>query len=255
MPLEKVPSVANEKYKITKVKKNTIFNHQGLVLNNSFYYYSPFFNVERDAKNPSILIEKLSNLSELGNNIWIRVDETLMIEEQFYTRQNREFCQIYHGKEIDLDKIEFPLNKREEETLCVYNPETMKKIQFKISHRKDSEKWIEIEELYPIKEEEKPEWYLTRYLHSIFDEENNRFVHIDGSFNFYNEERYKIRSNKSISASGNARANYHEKFWLTEGEISILDWGKLLLYFFDDPDLIFDALEGKLVSEIFDAIL
>lgn len=40
--------------------------------------------------------------------------------------------------------------------------------------------------------------------------------------------------------------------WLVEGEISIVDWGKLLLNFFDDPDLILDALKGNLVEEVFE---
>lgn len=76
----------------------------------------------------------------------------------------------------------------------------MKKIQFKISHRHDSEKWIEVEELFNLNDELNNGVVVTRYLHSIFVSENNVFTHIDGSLNFYNKDNYNMRKNQTINA-------------------------------------------------------
>lgn len=71
---------------------------------------------------------------------------------------------------------------------------------------------------------------------------------MDGSFNFYNNDNYKVRVNQQI----NAHANLHVKQWLVEGEISITDWGRMILQFFNDPDLILDAFKGNLIEEVFE---
>ncbi|REJ11657.1 MAG: hypothetical protein C6W58_17905 [Bacillaceae bacterium] len=248
IPLEQITINADKRYRITKIENNYEVNHQGLYFEDFYYYYSPLFFVKRNAKNPPPLIESLVNLEKKGNDLWLRLDNSLRIKKEDYSPFYREFFEIYQGREINLDDIQFPFKKGEFEPFCVYNPKTMKKIQFKISHRKDSEKWIEAEELWPIKEDKKQDWYLTRYFHSIYDDQNHIFVHVDGSFNFYTQEQYKVRINQNI----NAHARFHQKMWLVEGEISIVDWGKLLLNFFDDPDLILDALKGNLVEEVFE---
>jgi hypothetical protein len=42
------------------------------------------------------------------------------------------------------------------------------------------------------------------------------------------------------------------KQWLVEGEINVIDWGKLILHFFNDHELILDAFKGNLIEEVFE---
>lgn len=124
----------------------------------------------------------------------------------------------------------------------------MKKIQFKLSSRKDNEKWIEVEELFSQSDRK---WNMTRYLHSIYCEDSKSFKHIDGSVNFYELNTYKMRLNTTI----NAHSDRHTKLWLVEGNISIKYWTLLIYSFFDDDDLISDAFSGKLSIEILEDII
>lgn len=64
--------------------------------------------------------------------------------------------------------------------------------------------------------------------------------------------KYSIRLNAvRVNQQINAHANLHVKQWLVEGENSVLDWAKMILHFFDDPDLILDAFKGNLIEEVF----
>lgn len=247
IPLEEIPQSGHDKYKLVPIANNAYLNYEGLILFDKFYYYNPIFIDRIDGKDLPMLIKELSLLKKKGNKISIRLDETISIKRKKYVSKVVEFSEIYQGKVINLDKIAFPLYKGKNETLCVYNPITMKKIQFKISHRQDSEKWIEIEELINLSNE----IIMTRYLHSIFKQEENTFTHIDGSLNFYNKDTYVIRQNQII----NSNSDSHQKLWLVEGKITITEWGKLVLAYFEDYELIFDAFEGKLVEEVFDEII
>lgn len=139
-PLEEFSKYADQKYKITKLEYGYEANHQGIFLQNTFYYYCPLIFTKRNAKNPPPLIELLIKQRQDGNQLWIRLDETLSIDRHNYNPFYREFFEIYQGRPINLDNIQFPFNRSESEPFCVYNPKTMKRIQFKISHRKDSEK-------------------------------------------------------------------------------------------------------------------
>lgn len=248
VPLESLPDTADPKYGIVLLDEKISANHQGIFYKDKFYYYSPLYGTKRNAKTPPQLVQLLTEQMVNNNYVSLRLDQTLSISIEHYKPFMREFAEVYQGREINLDKIQFPFHPGKSEYFCVYNPETMKRIQFKISHRKDSERWIEIEELWSIGREEEQEVYMTKYLHSIFNPLENKFVHIDGSFNFYNLDNYKIRKNQQI----NAHADLHIKQWLVEGEINIIDWGKMVLHFYNDPDLILDAFEGNLIEEVFE---
>ena len=247
VPLEEIPQSGHDKYKLVPIANDAYLNHEGLILFDKFYYYNPLFIDRIGGKDLPMLLKEFSLLKKKGNKISIRLDETISIRKEKYISKVIEFSEIYQGKVINLDKIVFPLYKGKNETLCVYNPITMKKIQFKISHRQDSEKWIEIEELINLSNE----IIMTRYLHSIFKQEENIFTHIDGSLNFYNRDTYVIRQKQTI----NSHSDSHQKLWLVEGDITITEWGKLVLAYFEDYELIFDAFEGKLVEEVFDEII
>lgn len=248
IPLETLPDNADPRYGIVLLDDKSSANHQGVFYRNNFYYYSPFYSARRDAKTPPQLIQSLIVQTKFQNSVSLRLDQTISLPKEYYKPFMRDFAEVYQGKEIDLDEIHFPLHPGKSEFFCVYNPETMKKIQFKISHRKDSEHWIEVEELWSMNGKEEQEIFITRYLHSIFNPKTNKFVHVDGSFNFYKNDKYKVRVDKQI----NAHANLHVKQWLVEGEVEVLDWAKMILYFFNDSDLILDAFKGDLIEEIFD---
>lgn len=247
VPLESLPDTA-DKYGIVLLDDKSSANHQGVFYRDIFYYYNPFYGARRDAKTPPYLIQLLTDQMKLHNSVSLRLDQSISLSKEHYEPFMREFSEVYQGREINLDEIYFPLHPGNNEFFCVYNPKTMKKIQFKISHRKDSERWIEVEELWNIEGNEEQDTFITRYLHSIFNPLTNKFVHVDGSFNFYNNDNYKVRVNQQI----NAHANLNVKQWLVEGEISIIDWGRMILQFFNDPNLILDAFKGNLIEEVFE---
>ncbi|KQU27248.1 hypothetical protein ASG65_01430 [Bacillus sp. Leaf13] len=247
IPLENLPEVADKKYGIVPLNDQSSANHQGIFYNDKFYYYSPLLTTRRDAKLPPELISLLFEQIKIDNTVSCRLDNNLSIDKHYYKPFYREFSEVFQGREINLDGILFPIHSGNNEFFCVYNPKTMKKIQFKISHRKDAERWIEVEELWDIHGKEEQEYFIIKYLHSIYDPQINSFVHIDGSINIYRNDNYKLRINQQISA----HVDLHIKQWLVEGEIKILDWGKLILHFFNDPDLILDAFKGNLIEEVF----
>ncbi|MEK4058502.1 MULTISPECIES: hypothetical protein [Paenibacillus] len=247
VPLETLPDDADSKYGVVLLNDKSSANHQGVFHGKQFFYYSPLYGARRDAATPPPLIMLLTEQMTNNNTVSLRLDQTIALQKEHYKPFMRFFFEVYQGREINLDNIQFPIHSGTSEFFCVYNPETMKKVQFRISHRKDSERWIEVEELWDIHGREENQLFVTRYLHSIFNPLTNKFVHIDGSFNFYNNEKYKVRVNQQI----NAHANLHVKQWLVEGEISVLDWAKMILHFFDDPDLILDAFKGNLIEEVF----
>lgn len=251
IPLEVIPESADNRYKLTNIDDESEFNHEGIMCNNLFYYYSPLLLDRINGDEPPLLLKELFKLNEDNNKLAIRLDKTISVDRDEYKKKFLSFSELYMGKIINLDKITFPLYKGNNITLCVYNPRTMKKIQFKISNREDLEKWIEVEELWYINEKSKKDFIVTRYLHSIYDPEKDLFIHVDGSLNYYNRSNYTVRQSHTI----NAHANSHYKLWLIEGKIGIVEWGKLILEFFRDYDLIFDAFEGRAVEEIFDSII
>lgn len=247
IPLESIPQFCDDKYKIVTMDDTCRINHQGVFLRNRFYYYNPIIMGRRDAKEPPPLLNLMASLKEKGAEISLRIDESISVDKNLYLPIYREFFEVYHGREINLDKIEFPINKGTSETLCVFNPKTMKKIQFNLSYRKDCERWIEVEELWNYNNDKKNNKYVTRYLHSIYNPNTNYFHHIDGSINIYSVDDYEVRVSKTI----NSHATSHHKLWLVEGEIDILEWGKLILEYFEDDNLVLDAFKGNLIAEEF----
>lgn len=248
VPLEELPKAADEKYGIVLLDEKSSVNHQGVFLGSKFYYYNPLYGNRRDAKEPPPLIRLLVEQKERENSVSLRLDNTIGVPIDYYKPIMRHFSEVFQGREINLDDIQFPFHPGNSEYFCVYNPETMKKIQFKISHRKDSEHWIEVEELWDIHDNDDQSLFITKYLHSIYNPLTENFVHIDGSFNFYFREKYKVRIKQQI----NAHADLHVKQWLVEGEISVTDWARLIVHFFKDDDLILDAFKGRLVEEVFE---
>lgn len=246
-PLESLPEFADDKYGIVSLNEKSFANHQGIFHEEKFYYYSPVFLSRRNTKEPPVLIDLLFEHLKKNNLVSYRLDTNLCVEKNNYKPIYNELSEVYQGREINLDDIKFPLYSGGIEYFCVYNPISMKKIQFKISNRKDGERWIEVEELWDIHSKGEQEYFITRYLHSIFQPSSNLFVHVDGSINIYKNKSYKSRIERQIAAN----ADLHIKQWLVEGELEILDWAKLTFHFFNDPDLLMDAFRGDLIEEVF----
>lgn len=251
-PLEIISGFCRNKYGITDIRRDTEINHEGIILNNKFYYYNLLFLDRIDGDKIPNLLTHLFATNNNENKIYLRLDELLSVEKENYIKRILSFSEIYQGREINLDNIEFPLNKGESETLCVYNPSNMNKIQFKISYRKDSEQWIEVEEIFlkgqKFDEVEDNKLIRTKYLHAIYNGKKKEFMHIDGSINLYESNNYIRRCKGTI----NSHADKHYKLWLIEGAISIVEWGKIVLAYFKDDELIMDAFKGNLIEEVFE---
>ncbi|GAP21891.1 hypothetical protein [Leptolinea tardivitalis] len=234
------------KYGVVRIENHEDINFQGIFYSGKFYYHSMFLPIYWNINNLSPLIKTITSLPG-NNNIFFRLDDNLAIPSDKYQEIKHDAYAMFYGKEINLDDIRFP-KYPSGIPMCVYDPKTNKKIQFFTTREKDGETWIHIEELFPF---DKDKIQVTKYLHSIFDEQTKTFNHIDGSVNLYNTDCYKLR----LSQKMNTHATEHKKIWLVEGNFNILDWGKLVLYYFDDYDLIFDAFTGKLAEDIITEIL
>ena len=242
--IEMLPKEADEKYGLVQLGKGEIFTHEGVKFRDDFYYFNPFVRLEIRGIEPPKLIQTLSKCNTAENSLLLRLDCNLSVSLSDYKPIYFEYFEVYYGKEINLDNFEFPFSKNDT-YFCVFNPKTTKKIQFRLSLKEDK-KWIEVEELWNYKESQ--EIYITRYLHSIYDDSICQFNHIDGSINVYMNKEYNKRYASQISS----HANSHIKLWLIKGLIDIKDWAKLILYYFDDYDLLIDAFTGKLTEEIFE---
>jgi len=101
------------------------------------------------------------------------------------------------------------------------------------------EKILEIEEI-----REKPslginkETYGCRYIHSIYNNMEQEFVHFDGAIRAYDEEQILKRWDLSINKAG--KTTDYTKLFRIDGKLELADWKKLCILFYKSNPLIFE---------------
>lgn len=107
-----------------------------------------------------------------------------------------------------------------------------------------NEKTLEIEEI-----RENPslgvneESYGCRYIHSIYDNDKEEFVHFDGAIRMYSEENILNRWDLDISKAG--KDTEYTKLFRIDGKLELGDWKKLCILYYKGNPLLFEYFGAK----------
>lgn len=107
-----------------------------------------------------------------------------------------------------------------------------------------NEKTLEIEEI-----RENPslgineESYGCRYIHSIYDNDKEEFVHFDGAIRMYSEENILDRWDLDISKAG--KNTEYTKLFRIDGKLELGDWKKLCILYYKGNPLLFEYFGVK----------
>ncbi len=78
--------------------------------------------------------------------------------------------------------------------------------------------------------------YGCRYVHSIFDEENQTFEHFDGAVRMYDTEKMLERIDNDIKSAG--KDSFYTKLFRIDGKLSTADWKTMVCHYFVSNPLI-----------------
>lgn len=93
--------------------------------------------------------------------------------------------------------------------------------------KKDGSFQLEIEELTEIEHPNIEQSFGCRYIHSLYDKDNESFNHIDGSTRIYDSNQYQSRFYNSIDNYPNRNAKY-KKLFRVDGKLSLDIWKTII---------------------------
>lgn len=80
--------------------------------------------------------------------------------------------------------------------------------------------------------------YGCRYIHSIYDNTTEEFVHFDGAIRMYDEEQIMNRWELSINKAG--KNTKYTKLFRIDGKLELADWKKLCILYYKGNPLLFE---------------
>lgn len=99
-------------------------------------------------------------------------------------------------------------------------------------------------ELEELKENNAPtldDFFGCRYIHSIYDTNNNTFVHFDGAIRGYTSELYFDRLDKNMTEFG--RRSDYKKLFRIDGALDLKDWKNLTTKYMQGNPLIYEYFD------------
>lgn len=197
----------------------TIINNErvGKTINPYYLNYNDYFYDLRFGKNffndIDIDLYKVL-LEETRKNSKLRLRLT---EEMKQDKEKIEFA-AFNNVTINLENLK-PYFEKEEKTFSItYDEVSLSKFVLIIDPKGQ---FIHIYEFKSQNNE-----YSSKYIHCIFDYDNNTIKHIDYSFNTYEKEQYNIILNNPYCKE--KRAITHTKIWRLDGNIDIKDFYNII---------------------------
>lgn len=102
----------------------------------------------------------------------------------------------------------------------------------------ENDKTFEMEELKDDPSFAEQDWYHCRYIHSIFNKENNEFFHFDGAIRSYDMESMLDRVGKDFLEYG--RKAHYKKLFRVDGKIELNIWKSLITHYLQGNPLIYE---------------
>lgn len=137
-----------------------------------------------------------------------------MLDTTFEMQYNK-----FYGKEINLLGLKENVNDFKTIT---YNPKNYDKFMAFIDTKK---KFIHVYEF-----KNNSDMYDSKYIHAIYDENENIITHIDYSINTYSSKQYK--DILVYHTPEKNKSQEHKKIWRIDGKIKIENFYKILLTMF-----------------------
>ena len=97
------------------------------------------------------------------------------------------------------------------------------------------------------------EYYPAKYLHAVFNIEENVFTHFDGAIHFYTAEEYFLRRDSDFNYNIKNKLqlkSLSQKLFKINGRLDIVDWIELTSHYLTGNPLIFEYFEGSLPDHI-----
>ncbi len=91
--------------------------------------------------------------------------------------------------------------------------------------------------------------YGCRYIHSIYNTEEQEFVHFDGAIRMYDDDKILSRWDTNINKAG--KDTTYTKLFRIDGKLGLADWKKLSIYYYHSNPLIYEYFG---VKEGYDAL-
>lgn len=158
-------------------------------------------------------------IEEYNNNAEVKMRITKEMVRHGFVIQYAK----YTGKQIDLSNLKKCFNDFK---VISYNPENNDKFIAGIDTYK---KFIHIYEF-----KVSPEINTAKYIHAIYDEENNIIEHMDYSINTYSDEQYKAILEDPTSEI--PKVKEHIKIWRIDGKIKIEKFYKIIFSMFENNE-------------------
>jgi len=102
---------------------------------------------------------------------------------------------------------------------------------------------FELEELRESTAPTQDDFYGCRYLHSIYDTNQNTFVHFDGAIRGYDSELYFERIDQKMTEFG--RRSQYKKLFRMDGKIALNDWKSLVTRYMQSNPLIYEYFHAE----------
>lgn len=115
------------------------------------------------------------------------------------------------------------------------------KTEFYWSH-KDGLKTLQIEEIHSpeVVTKNGQNFIINRYIHSIRDIFNHKFIHLDGAAKIYIPSTYSKRLKEKMP--NNNKSDFYIKLFRIDGEISEIEWSELIAFFFRQNEMVLEYL-------------
>ena len=111
--------------------------------------------------------------------------------------------------------------------------------------KRDDEKILQMEELVPLnaKQHKENDFVQNAYLHSIWSDRRQAFIHFDAAVKTYSKEKYESRLYADMKGY-NGKADSYKKLFRIDAPLDILTWGRLVGLFFQENELVHEYINS-----------
>jgi hypothetical protein len=201
------------------------FEIKGTALSRNGFSFSISPIVE--ASNSSYWLLNYLSRSEVRDKLWVRLDPFTCRKDEEYI--SLEYRMWVFGLPLDWDK----LSNLKEQLTGQWIPDTLSNKGIEITDFVWSPYGKELH--FTCEELQKPDYCEirgSRYLHSIYDKNNQEIVHLDGALRILDSDSWKIRRSTHISKDAVRKIGKRIKLFQIDGPISIDQFSGIAASFF-----------------------
>ncbi|MDX1985088.1 MAG: hypothetical protein SFV17_00225 [Candidatus Obscuribacter sp.] len=246
---------------LVSIPREGNLSKDGLIVGNRFIPYHPWLASKPCIRSLSFgFIETLLRMRQKRSDInyfGLRLDEDVVMRADIYEEmETRAYIWGPTGfSEEKLVDSRFP--ETPSGTLTVHSRlEEKPFVRRDVSHievlwsRRDNLKTVQIEELVT---PESPlfvdsDLISCAYLHSIWNDSERRFIHLDGAVRKYNRENYNARYQSNMHKT-DVKSDKYEKVFRIDAPLTANEWADLVAKYYYQDELIVEYLSQLLETD------